>query len=450
MSFFLFLLYIFLTFFRPIELYAPELGELRPMLWLWILAILTSIGTAFSTKTTGVKALHFKMIFGFWALIGISKLISPWRGATLESLNEFSTSSMLFVLAALNLTNTKRIQATIGAIVAAMLINSLVGINAYYTGEKMEQLVLRQNTPAHDEEDPNLPPPEPITSPAEDNSGWYLWRLKNIGFLSDPNDFAQVLVMTLPMLWLMYRAGRWMWNLVCIVLPGAIMFHAILLTQSRGALIGSASLLSFFVHKKLGTTKTLVLLATAGIVQSMGAAFGGREFSGKEKSAEERLESWTIGIQLLKSNPITGAGYGNFLEYNYLTAHNSYVLCFAEMGLLGYFVWIGMIVVTFKGLMRVFKLRPGTPEAHLANMLRSSMVGYLACAWFLSRTYGPALYLLMSIGIATWYSSVRATPAEEVPPELAYIEWREATLKFMAVTLLGVYGFVLSHALGGK
>lgn len=447
MSFFLFLLYIFLTFFRPVELFAPELGELRPMLWLWVIAIVTSVGSAAASKNVGAKSLHFKMIFGFWLLIGVSKLISPWRGDTVTSLNEFSTSSMLFVLAALNLTTVGRIKATMTAVVLAMLLNAGFGINAYYTGEHMDLLVLRQNSPAHDEDDPSLQPPEAVTAPATDNSGWYLWRLKNIGFLADPNDFAQVLVMTLPMLWTAYRAGKLMWNLIVIGLPLAAMFESILLTQSRGALIGSASLLSFVVHKALGTTKTLMLVGAVGAVQMLGAAVGGREFSGKEKSAEERLESWTIGIQLLKGNPITGAGYGNFLEYNYLTAHNSYVLCFAEMGLLGYFVWIGMIVVTFKGLSRILKLREGTPEAHLANILRSSMVGYLTCAWFLSRTYGPALYLLLAIGIATWHCAVKSMPAEKVPPELAYIEWRASTIKFMIVTILGVYGFVLSHAL---
>ncbi|MEX8517306.1 MAG: O-antigen ligase family protein [Leptothrix sp. (in: b-proteobacteria)] len=450
MSFFLFLLYIFLTFFRPVELYAPELGELRPMLWLWLLAVLTSVGTAISTRTAGARPLHFKLIFAFWALIGVSKMISPWRGATLESLNEFSTSSLLFLLAALNLTTTARIKATLVAVVMAMTCNAVVGINAYHTGENMDLLVLRQNSPAHDEEDPNLPPPEPVTAPATDNSGWYLWRLKSLGFLADPNDFAQVLVMTLPMLWTAYRAGKHTWNLLVIGLPGAAMFYSILLTQSRGALIGTASLLSFTIHKALGTVKTLMLIGTVVAIQMMGAAVGGREFSGKEKSAEERLESWTIGIQLLKGNPITGAGYGNFLEYNYLTAHNSYVLCFAEMGLTGYFVWIGMIVVTFKGLSRTLNLREGTPEAHIAYLLRSSMVGYLTCAWFLSRTYGPALYFLLALGIATWRCATLSMPADKLPAQLGYIEWRESTIKTMVVSILAVYGFVLSHALGGK
>lgn len=447
MPFALFLLYIFLTYFRPIELFAPELGELRPMLWLWVLAVVASIASALANKTAGARPVHFKLIFALWAVIGLSKLISPWRGATLDALNEFSTSSLLFLLAALNLTNIKRIKATMVVVVLAMVCNAVFGIQAYHTGENMDKLVLRQNTPAHDEEDPNLPPPEPVVSPALDKSGWYLWRLKSLGFLADPNDFAQALVMSLPMLWGAYRAGRHVWNLLILGIPGGLMVYSIFLTQSRGALLGLASLLFFGIRKALGTTKTVILIGLMVAVQLLGNMSGGREFSGKERSAEERLESWTIGIQLLKGNPITGAGYGNYLEFNYLTAHNSFVLCFAELGLLGYFVWIGMIVLSYKGLTRTIDLVAPDAEAHkVAVLLRSAMVGYLTCAWFLSRTYGPGLYFLMALCIATWFSAVKSLPAEQVPPRLNQVEWRSDTLKMMVITILAVYGFVLSHA----
>ena len=61
--------------------------------------------------------------------------------------------------------------------------------------------MLRQTAPAHDNDDPATMPDLKTVIPALDKSGWFLWRLKSVGFLADPNDFAQVLVMTLPMLW---------------------------------------------------------------------------------------------------------------------------------------------------------------------------------------------------------------------------------------------------------
>ena len=449
MSFRLFQAYIFLTFFRPVELFAPELGEWRPMLWLWLIAVIGSVAGAASRKEAGARAVHFKLIFWLWALIGISKLFSPWASGTMEAINEFSTSSMLFLLAALNLTSLPKLRATMNATVLAMLCNAVFGINAYHTGEHMDLLVLRQNSPAHDEDDPNLPPPEPIVSPAKDQSGWYLWRLKSLGFLADPNDFAQVLVMTLPMLAALWAPGQRLRNLAVVLAPAAAMVYAIFLTQSRGALLGLGSLLFFGVRKALGTAKTVALLGSMVGVQLLGNMSGGREFSGKERSAEERLESWTIGIQLLKTRPIFGAGYGNYLEYNYLTAHNSFVLCFAELGLVGYFVWIGLIVITFKGLSRTIDHLPEhAPEHQVASLLRSSMVGYLTCAWFLSRTYGPALYFLLALGIGTWHCAVVSVPPGGVPAGLASIDWRRDTVRLMTLTITAVYLFVLSHALG--
>ncbi|NRT56054.1 O-antigen ligase family protein [Sphaerotilus uruguayifluvii] len=446
MSFKLFQAYILLTFFRPVELFAPELGELRPMLWLWLLAVITSVVAAAAKKEAGARPIHFKLLFWLWALIGVSKLLSPWAGGTMEAISDFSTSSMLFLLAALNLTTLDRLKSTMNAVVLAMVLNSVIGINAYHTGQYREQLVLYQTAPAHDNDDPATMPDLKTVIPAHDDSGWFLWRLKSVGFLADPNDFAQVLVMSMPMLWAGWRAGQRLRNLVMVIAPGAAMIYAIFLSQSRGALIGLASLLFFGVRKALGTTKTVLLLGVMAGAQLVGNMSGGREFSGKERSAEERIESWTIGLDLLKGHPIFGAGYGNYLEYNYLTAHNSFVLCFAELGLVGYFVWMGMIVLTYKGLSRTLDQLPeGSPAWKTASLLRSSMVGYLTCAWFLSRTYGPALFFLMALGIGAWHCAVRSMPASQVPAPLLRIDWQKDTLRLMGMTIFAVYMFVRSH-----
>jgi hypothetical protein len=446
MSFKLFQAYIFLTFFRPVELFAPELGELRPMLWLWLLSLGTSIGTAVAKKEAGARATHFKQIFWLWGLIAISRLVSPWPGGTMQAISEFSTSSMLFLLAALNLTTLPRVKSTLNAVALAMLFNCIFGIQAYHTGERRDLLVLRQTAPAKDNDDPATMPDLKEIIPAKDDTGWFLWRLKSLGFLADPNDFAQVLVMSIPMLWPLWQRGKWIRNLIMVGAPTGAMIYSIFLSQSRGAMIGMASLLFFGVRKALGTTKTLMLLGSIAGVQLLANMSGGREFSGKEKSAEERIESWTIGLDLLKHHPLFGAGYGNYLEYNYLTAHNSYVLCFAELGLAGYFVWLGMIVLTYKSLSRTLELLPeNSPVWGVASLLRSSMVGYLTCAWFLSRTYGPALYLLMALGIGTWHCAVASLPEHKVPPTLKYVEWRKATVRLMGISIFAVYMFVRSH-----
>jgi hypothetical protein len=456
MSFAVFLLYVFLSFFRPIELFAPEMAELRPMLVLWTIGFLLAAGRALGRKEIAARGTDFKLLFSFMLLLGVSVALNGWAGGAFTAINEFSTSSMLFVLVALNVTTLKRLKATCATVVLSMLIAALFGVQAFHTGKFAEQLVLRQNAPLADDIDPTRISAAVAaeTIPAYDKTGWFLWRVRGQGFLSDPNDFSQVLVMCLPLLWALWRQGKWLRNLLFVLTPASVMGYAIYLSQSRGALLGAASLLFFVVRDWLGTTKTTVLMGLGGAAFLAVSAIGGRGFSSQEQSAGERIEAWSVGLELLKWRPVFGAGYGNFTDHHHLTAHNSFVLCFAELGLVGYFVWIGMVVLTYKSLSSVIDSMPQrNPSRQMVVLLRNSLVGFLVCAWFLSRTYQPVLYFLLALCIAAWYCATQS-PGMTDQESAAYrrthnIRWVKSTLLVMALTIFAVKAFVVSHNLGG-
>jgi putative inorganic carbon (hco3(-)) transporter len=456
MSFAVFLLYVFLSFFRPIELFAPDLAELRPMLVLWTLAFVLAAGRAISRKEVAARGTDFKLLFAFMLFLGVTVALNGWAGGAFTAINQFSTSSMLFVLVALNVTSLQRLKLTCAAVVASMLIAALFGIQAFHTGTYAEQLVLRQNAPLADDIDPTRISAAVAaeTTPAHDKTGWFLWRVRGQGFLSDPNDFSQVLVMCLPLLWALWRQGKQLHNLLFVLAPASVMGYAIYLSQSRGALLGAASLLFFIVRDWLGTTKTTVLMALGGTAFLAVSAVGGRGFSSQEQSAGERIEAWSVGLELLKWRPIFGAGYGNFTDHHHLTAHNSFVLCFAELGLIGYFLWIGMIVLTYKSLSSIIDNMPArNPNRQMVVLLRNSLVGFLVCAWFLSRTYQPVLYFLLALCIAAWYCATQS-PGMTDRESSAYqrthsIPWVKSTFWVMAFTIFAVKAFVLSHSFGG-
>jgi hypothetical protein len=456
MSFAVFLLYVFLSFFRPIELFAPDLAELRPMLVLWTLAFVLAAGRAISRKEVAARGTDFKLLFAFMLFLGVTVALNGWAGGAFTAINQFSTSSMLFVLVALNVTTLQRLKLTCAAVVASMLIAALFGIQAFHTGTYAEQLVLRQNAPLADDIDPTRISAAVAaeTIPAHDKTGWFLWRVRGQGFLSDPNDFSQVLVMCLPLLWALWRQGKQLRNLLFVLAPASVMGYAIYLSQSRGALLGAASLLFFVVRDWLGTTKTTVLMALGGTAFLAVSAVGGRGFSSQEQSAGERIEAWSVGLELLKWRPFFGAGYGNFTDHHHLTAHNSFVLCFAELGLIGYFMWIGMIVLTYKSLSSIIDNMPArNPNRQMVVLLRNSLVGFLVCAWFLSRTYQPVLYFLLALCIAAWYCATQS-PGMTDRESSAYqrthsIPWVKSTFWVMAFTIFAVKAFVLSHSFGG-
>jgi putative inorganic carbon (hco3(-)) transporter len=462
MSFFFFLLYIALNFVRPVELLAPDLGALRPMLWLWMLAFVTSCAEALSTRRVAATGMHFVMLGGFMLAISLSLLLRGWVGGAIGSQLHFSTSSMLFVLAALNLTNQARLLMAVKVLGASVVAMAIIGIHSYHTGWNAELLVLAQNS--YNE---NLEPGtslEPGTPPAQDTSGLYLWRLHALGFLQDPNDFAQAMVITLPLLLLGYRPGRTLRNLVWVALPAAVLLYAILLTHSRGALVGLGAMLFFGARKRLGTTRTLVVGAVmmAGVLAT--SFGGGRAFSTQESSAGDRIDAWYAGFTMFKSSPLFGIGYESFGDHHHLTAHNSFVLCFAELGLFGYFFWLAMIVTAFLGLNRA---RSSDAQAgrigSMPELLAMAMVGFLTCAWFLSRTYQPTLYLLLAMCAAAWYCAVNAgAEARKAEPALAGAgaralaaarspwnwPWFKYTLIWMFASMALVQFFVIAERVG--
>lgn len=451
MSFALFIVYILATYLRPFEMFAPQLNVFRPMLILLALALVASTARALARGDLGARPVHFGLLAFLVAAIGVSQVANQWAGGALVAIGDFSASALLMVLCFLNLNSLKRVQATCIAIACSVVFLAVVGIYSFHTGYKADELVLRQN-PADKEAMAEAGPVEEGVVPAQDDSGRYFYRLRSMGFLNDPNDFAQVMVMVLPLLWWAHRPGRWGRTLLVVAAPAAVLGYAIYLTQSRGALLGVGMLMLLASYRILGAIKTGFLVALAVI--AMGAiSFGGRELSSGEESAADRVDAWFAGWTMLKSHPLFGVGYGNFLDHHHLTAHNSFVLCFSELGLFGYFPWLGMIVLTFLGLNRAVSLTPqGSPEWRAASMLRAALVGYLACAWFLSRTYQPGLYVVLALGIAAWVAASKvidagagATPAAKS----LVLAWSRPTIVAMFGSIAVIYVFIYAQRFVG-
>ncbi len=442
MSFALFILYILFTYLRPFETIAPDLAPYRPMLILWALAFVTAGARALARNEVAARPVHFGLLGLLIASIALSQIANQWAGGALPAVAEFSTAAMLMVLCMLNLTSLRRLQVTCVVIACSVIVLAGLSTVSFHTGFMADELVLRQNT--NDDDESDLPEEvQEHAAPADDKSGRYLLRARSLGFLNDPNDFAQTLVMALPLLWWFYVPGRWLRNLFVVAAPGALLGYAIYLTQSRGALLGVAALGLLAAQRFLGLFRTLLLAALLVAGMSI-LSFGGRELSSKEQSAAQRVEAWQQGITMLRAKPVLGVGYGNFTDHHYLTAHNSFVLCFAELGLVGYFAWIGLIVLTYKGLEQALRLAPpNAPERELALALKASLVAFLACAWFLSRTYSPGLFVLLALCVASWFG-VRQIHG---PPPQAVLEmplvWRMSTLATMVVSIAAVYAFVL-------
>jgi len=242
-------------------------------------------------------------------------------------------------------------------------------------------------------------------------------RITYLGFFKDPNDLGTIFLMTIPLLVYLTHLSKskvlklTYFTLICILLYG------IMLTNSRGALLGFLSLMITYFYLRYGKIKTfLLLLASLPIVLILMSKF--RSIDSKEESAYGRIEAWYEGIQMLKFRPLFGVGRSNFTEHHILTAHNSEVQIMAELGIIGYSLWFVLIALTVFMLFKIFstdkKEYEDQPEVLsdilLAKCLFFSFVAFIVTALFLSHAYSIYLYVYIGLSWALYYRTIKANP----------------------------------------
>ncbi len=434
-----YLLVLTLTLLHPIEAFAPVLAVYRPVLLLSLIVLAAAGFTAARSGRIAAAPRHLALFGAFIAALALSRIFNGWTGGAIVALTEFGPTAVLFATTLLIVTTVQRLKLTCATIAVCMTLLAVAGIAAVHTGFMADQLLVHEGVEVNDHLDPEAEAnADPDAAPDEDAQRT-LWRVRSWGFLSDPNDFSQAMVATLPMFAAIWLRRRRLRNLAIVWIPGALLLYAIYLTHSRGALLGLAAVVAFALLRRAGYMRTAILLGA----MAAGAVFvgftGGRSYSSEEESAGGRIEAWSEGIQMLRSQPIFGVGYGNFTDNFEYTAHNSFVLCFAELGLVGYFVWLAMLVLSLKETRIASTEAPAEgDEARWSRTLRLSMIGFLVCAWFLSRTYQPVLFLLVALCIATSYCAHRAAAPDAsgwpAPPR-----WPATTAKVMIASIIVIY-----------
>lgn len=423
MAYFLTVLYITLNYLSPAE-HLPALAPYRIML---LLLVGTSLITAVLLPMTGFsfRAPQIYLALGLMGSVGMSMLWMPrWLGGMVAALTEFTAPVAILMLVAINLTTVKRTAILAAVIVLISIYLTGLGYAAYHHGYRNETLIMFQWE-------------------LNESTGIMektLRRIRAFGFLSDPNDLAQNFLISLAFLAAFWRKRRVLRNIFLVLLPTAVIAYGLFLTGSRGAAVGLLVLSVMLLKDRLGATGSLV---AGGLLMLalVGLNFGGnRAVSMGESSAAGRLEAWSSGLQMLKSSPLFGVGYHMFTDHHERTAHNSFVLCFSELGLVGYFFWLGMIYWTISELRGLSAIRSSNPYvaeiAHWAQYVKIAFYTFLATSWFLSRTYVPTLYMLIGMSVALTEMARRVAP--EHVPELTG-RWFYGTIGLQAVSILVIY-----------
>jgi putative inorganic carbon (HCO3(-)) transporter len=439
MGFFFTVVYAIASLLRPWELY-PELKDYRFMLVLGVLCGLAVVWDVLSGATVWLRAPQTYLMVAFVAWLGISVALNGWLGGALRAWSEFSTTALVFLFTAVTVRSLKRLKVFAIAIVCSTLVIGAQGIAAYHFGYRSEVLLVREGS--HDGDDDDASEDQPLVDDAI-----HIRRIRSVGFLNDPNDLAQALLLSLPLLAATWRRGRLGVNLFLVVIPTAILLYATYLTFSRGALIALGVIVFMLAKERWGSITASITGVGLGTIGLLAKVDAGRGFSTSEASAAGRIDAWSLGLQLLRQHPLAGVGFNQFTEYNDLTAHNSYVLCFAELGAVGYFLWLAIIVVSTLQIKRLRTASNAEDDelARWASAIQQSLFALLASSFFLSRTYSPTLY--MFLGVITAFYGFASKHTIVAAPRFWGFGWRTAAAGLSSIA--GIYGFIVAtHLLG--
>jgi len=245
--------------------------------------------------------------------------------------------------------------------------------------------------------------------------------------LGDPNDLSLVLLFPMSFAGALILTEKTGILSRLFGLAGFITISmAVLQTQSRGGLLGIVAVCATFAARRIksrailfggGALGLIVLFAAAGISgrSSGGAAEGGVI----DESSEGRLHAWEAAFKMALAHPLNGVGLNNYVaNYYYYSdwwegfakaVHSTWFSVLAESGFLGFFVFIAMIVSTYRSAMR--STRACTPEATgaaynpaaygLAQAVLAGLSGFCVSGSFLTQGFTWPVYILLALAVAT-------------------------------------------------
>ncbi|PYP52157.1 MAG: hypothetical protein DMD45_05400 [Gemmatimonadetes bacterium] len=254
------------------------------------------------------------------------------------------------------------------------------------------------------------------------------------GPIGDPNRYAQILIVLLPMALLRMRAEQRRALKLLAGLAALLILGGIALTYSRGALLALGFLALAMAALRYIRWRDLLLapvvaiafavIAGPRLLQRIDTASavpdllqnGGSDPSEADGAIRGRLTEMLAAFAVYRDYPIIGVGPGQFapiysVEYmddrdiafraldRTRRAHNLYLELAAETGTLGIVAFLVIVGVVCHRLWRArrFWLRTHPPSADLATSFLLCLMAYLTTALFLHLSYQRYYWLLLAL-----------------------------------------------------
>ena len=239
-------------------------------------------------------------------------------------------------------------------------------------------------------------------------------------FISGNTEIGLALNMVLPFLLFLARDEKipqlkWLWRAMFV-----FSIIAVLITYSRGALLGLGVVLAMLFLKSRMKFVALLMMALAVPIalSTLPEQWFGRmetiQTYEQDRSAVNRLRAWNVSYKMALDRPITGYGFRPFSKEIYLRydpeygprsgdAHSIFFQVLAEHGFVGLGLYCFLILSVLLKLRRVRRFSRSREDLSWANnysqMVQASILAYLANGAFLSMSYFDLFYALVAITV---------------------------------------------------
>ncbi len=317
MGLFLTLLYILTAYLAPVTIFGP-IAEYRVELFLAALTLFVSV-----TKIPGSGLFSGVQAYALPALVlstALSIAGNGWLGGAAGAMLGFIPNVIVFYFIALNCTQPKHLK---------WLVVVLLGAAVFIIAHARYDMLVGDPYSLYLMEDSNA-------------AGETFYRIRGLALVSDPNDLAQFLVAMVPCAFFLWRKDSGARNAFLVYLPVLVLGYGLYLTHSRGGMLALLAMMLLAIRPRIGTIPAALVAGISFVAFTALGWSGGRAISAD--SGSDRLDAWFTGLTLLRAHPLIGVGLGHFQDYYEITAHNTIVVCSAEVGLIGFFWWMMFVL----------------------------------------------------------------------------------------------------------
>jgi putative inorganic carbon (HCO3(-)) transporter len=233
------------------------------------------------------------------------------------------------------------------------------------------------------------------------------------GPLSDNNDFGLGLILILPLLFYHWHLATNRHLRRGLMLVGFLVSLAVLLTYSRGALIGACAMGAVFWFRsraKFVTGFLILALAVSVYTFAPSAWFermGTIETFEADGSAMSRIHLWKVSLRIAELHPVTGGGFRvtfNPIITNEMlrgtdlarltkprAVHSIYFDALSEHGWVGLGLFLMIMLYSWINCSWLIRNSRDRPDLEWANLLgrmgQAVLVGYATAGAFASQAY---------------------------------------------------------------